>query len=90
MSRFSNLEALRARLMEKTRFGGPEAVEARLAGLIDALEAAWQRAETEIEFGTYTDNHADMQNLALVKEHLETVARSVEAACNHRLSYYRW
>ncbi len=87
---FPELQALRQRLVEKSAGGGLASIEGCLAGLIDALEAAWQRAETEIDFGSYSDKHADMQNLAVVQTHLEETARALDAACRERLSYYRW
>ena len=61
---FGELEDLRVRLVEKSVHDGPESIEAQLAALVDVLESAWQRAETQIDWDTYTDKHADMQNLA--------------------------
>ena len=87
---FAELPALRVRLVEKSGHGGHESVEARLVALIDAVEATWQRAETEYDWGTYSDKHADMQNLAGLQKQIEETARTIEAACRHRLSYYRW
>jgi hypothetical protein len=89
---FVELESLRTSLIEKCgRVGvGHESVEVRHVALIDAVEATWQRAKTEYEWGTYSDKHADMQNLAGLQKQLEETARTIEAACRHRLSYYRW
>lgn len=90
MSHFSTLAELRMKLAEKGDPRVSDCIELRLQRLIDALEGAWQRAETEIDFGTYTDKHEDMRNLADVQKQLEDAARAIEAACRTRLSYYLW
>jgi hypothetical protein len=90
MRHFAELESLRAKLLERSDARAGETAEKQLAGLIDALEAAWRRAETEIDFGTYSDKHEDMRNLGMVQKHLEEAATAVEAACRQRLTYYRW
>ena len=82
---FAELAVLRTRLAGKAEGN----VEARLVTLIDAVEAAWQRAALEYDWGTYSDKNADMANLANVQKHLEEAARLIEAACRHRLTYYR-
>jgi hypothetical protein len=89
MSHFSTLADLRVKLAEKADPRLSDSIELRLQGLIDALEGAWQRAETEIDFGTYSDKHEDMRNLARVQQQLEEAARAVTAACRQRLDYYR-
>ena len=88
MSHFSTLAELRVKLAEKADPRLSDCIELRLQSLIDALEGAWQRAETEIDFGTYTDKHEDMRNLARVQKHLEETARAIEAVCRQRLDYY--
>jgi hypothetical protein len=89
MNLSNDLVALRGQLVGQARADPAPNIESRLIALIDALEAAWQRAEQESDWGSYSDKHADMANLAGIQQHLEQAGVAIAAASRHRLAYYR-